>query len=128
MDMENRYERELEEVLKKSIESERLEQHRKRKLEVELLDSMLIDEINFLTLKFKLPNSVLVKKTFYLDATFKDLRNFLDFYIFENSIKIVDDYCIVSNFPKKVFDIDKNSRLVREELEGKNILFYIYEP
>ena len=86
----------------------------------------LIDENNFISLKFKLPNSILLTKKFYIDVKFKDLRNFLDCYILENKI-VLENYIIVSNFPKKIYDIESNSILLKDEYKEKNIVFYVSE-
>ena len=125
VDMENRYQKDIEEALKISLKIERIEQVEKKKKEIELLDS-LIDENNFISLKFKLPNSILLTKKFYIDVKFKDLRNFLDCYILENKI-VLENYIIVSNFPKKIYDIESNSILLKDEYKEKNIVFYVSE-
>ena len=114
------FEKEIEDAIKLSIETEKNE----RKSKLQDIDS--IDVNNCLKIKFKIPNSQFVNQNFYNESTFEDLRNFLDFYFFENKIE-VGSYNIVSNFPKKVFSVDFNPSKIIDHISLKNIVLYISE-
>jgi hypothetical protein len=114
------FEKEIEDAIKLSIETEKNE----RKSKLQDIDS--IDISNCLKIKFKIPNSQFVNRNFHNESTFEDLRNFLDFYFFENKIE-VESYNIVSNFPKKVFSTDFNTSKIIDHISLKNIVLYIAE-
>ena len=114
------FEKEIEDAIQRSIECEKNE----RKSKIQDTDS--IDISNCIKIKFKIPNSQFINQNFLNESTFQDLRNFLDFYFFENKID-VGSYNIVSNFPKKVFSDDFNTSKILDHISLKTMVLYVAE-
>lgn len=74
-------------------------------------------------LRFKLPSGITLKRKFYENVKFENIRNFLDFYFYENNLNIFNYNLVV--FPKKTFTIENNSETLLENNLENNLTFFI---
>ena len=112
----------LENAIKLSLEHEL--SSKKSKLQ----DLDTIDDKECFIIKFKLPDSSSINRKFHIESTFEDIRNFLDYYFFNNkSFEELNrcKYDIVANFPKIIFTDLYNTSKISDHIHDKNILFYV---
>ena len=74
--------------------------------------------------KIKLPSGLTITRRFSNYCKIKDIRNYIDVYLYENKI-FIENYNLISNFPKVCFEIHDNDKILKDCISEKNTLLYI---
>lgn len=80
---------------------------------------------NIYNIKFKLPSGITLKRKFPNNVRFIDLRNFLNYYFYENKINIINYNLLL--FPKKLFTNENNDDLLYTYDIQNTISFFIHD-
>ena len=90
-----------------------------------VLDEPNKDLKNFYNIQFKLPSGSNLKRKIPENIKFEDIRNFLDYYFYENKINI-NNYNLVL-FPNRFFTIENNYDLLNDYNIPNIITFFIQD-
>jgi len=80
---------------------------------------------NIYNVKFKLSSGLTLQRKFPDNTKFIDLRNFLNYYFYENKINIINYNLVL--FPNKLFTIENNDDLLYKYDIQNTITFYIQD-
>jgi hypothetical protein len=90
-----------------------------------VLDEPNKDLKNFYNIQFKLPSGSNLKRKFPENIKFIDLRNFLNYYFYENKMNIINYNLVL--FPNRIFTIENNDDLLYKHNIPNIITFFIQD-